>query len=98
MDSNQQAEKPMIMSENSKTDFSFFSREHRYEESDIALTYGIKAVFTDSDGKTTEKTVFDITSVRKNIERIIDKLTENKVSVFHLEAVIEDIIFEENMI
>lgn len=98
MNPNQSAETPVILTEDCETQLSLFSREHRYEETDIIRTYGISAVFTDSDGKRHEKAINDISSVKENVGRIIDILKQNEVSYFHLEAVIEDILFNDTMI
>lgn len=98
MNPNQSAETPVILPEDCETQLSLFSREHRYEETDITHTYGISAVFTDFDGKRHEKAISDISFVKKNVERIMDILRQNKVSYFHLEAVIEDILFNDALI
>lgn len=98
MKSNQSTELPVILSEDCETELSLFSHEHRYEETDITRTYGISAVFTDSDGKRHEKAISDISFIKENVERIIDILKQNEVSYFHLEAVIEDILFNEAII
>lgn len=98
MISNLSTETPVIPSEDCEIKLSLFSREHSYEETDINRTYGISAVFTDTDGKRHEKAISDISFVKENVERIIDMLKQNEVSYFHLEAVIEDILFKESMI
>lgn len=98
MESTQSSEATAIFSEDCEIKLSLFSREHKYEETDITQTYGITAVFTDSGGNRFRKVISDISSVKENVERIISLLTENRVSYFHLEAVIEDILFEEAMI
>lgn len=98
METTQSAETPVIIPEDCEIRLSLSSREHSYEETDITKTYGIAAVFTDSDGNSSEKIINDVSSVKENVERIINILTENRVSYFHLEAVIEDILFEENIL
>ena len=94
----QPTEGPSTLSEDCEIELSLFSREHKYEETDITRTFGITAVFTGSDGKRHEKIITDISSDKKNVERIKDILTENKISYFHIEAVIEDIILEDKIV
>lgn len=98
MESNQSTEIPVIFSEDCEIQFSLFFREHKYEETEITRTYGITAVFMDFGGNRFEKIISDISSVRENVENIIKRLIENKVSFYHLEAVIEDILTEEAII
>ena len=92
------AEAPIIIAEDCRIKFSLISREHTYEEAEIIRTYGITAVFIDTNGKRSEKAVNDISSVKENVEKIINVLTENNVSFYHLVDVIEDILFEEVLI
>ena len=61
-------------------------------------TYGITAIFTDTNGKCSKKAVNDISSVKENVEKIMNILTENKVSFYHFEDLIEDILFDEALI
>lgn len=95
MNSDCSAEAPFIITEDCKTELSLNSRERAYEEVGIIRTYGITATFTDTDGKRSEKAVNDISSVKENVEKIMNILAENKVSFYHLEDFIEDVLLEE---
>ncbi len=98
MNSDCSAETLFLITEDCKIKLSLISREHTYEEVGIIRTYGITAIFTDTNGKRSEKAVNDISSVKENVEKIMNILTENKVSFYHFEDLIEDILFEEALI
>lgn len=98
MDTNQSTETSIIQSEDLEVTFRLSERNHRYEETQITRTYGIEASFIDSEGKMLEKSVNDISSVKSIVEKIIFRLREEKVSFFHLESVIEDLLFAEGIL
>ncbi len=98
METNANSETLIFNSDDLKTSFMLSERKHNYEETDINTTYGITASFTDSLGKHFEKSVDDISAVKENVEEIIKCLKNEKVSFFHFESVIEDILLEQNII
>lgn len=85
-------------SDNLEITYRLSERKHRYEETDINTTYGVTAYFNDSLGKQHTKTVNDISSVKETVEEIIVLLENEKVSLYHFEAVIEDVLFERNIL
>ena len=98
METNANCETPDFTSAELNTDFRLSERKHRYEETDIGTTYGITATFTDLSGNFFKKSIDDISVAKETVEKIIDFLKREKVSFFHFESVIEDILFEQNIV
>lgn len=98
METNANSEALNFNSEDLKVTFGLTERKHSYEETDINTTYGITASFTDLSGKHFEKSVYDISEMKEIVEEIIFRLKNEKVSFFHFESVIEDILFDQIII
>lgn len=81
-----------------KTEYTVSERTKEYEDLPYSRTYGITACFTNSDGNRIEKTISDVSLKKETVENLIKTLTENKVSFYHFEAVVEDTLFEETFI